>query len=835
MATHGEIRWPPVGRFNGRLWGELHGRRHTCATSPYPSTTPVEELPAEFEVESVSLEVQGLAPGTTYHLRIKAENLASEEANAPTTGEEVVFKTESAGAFLLADDRAWEMVSPSRKYGALIEPIGQEGVIQAAVDGGAITYHANQPLEPEPEGAMNEVQILSTRTNNGWASEDIEPPHVSTPSGKPEGEGEPYPFFSTDLTHALLQPAGAFEPALSSEASEQTPFLRTDYLNSDLATPCNQSTTHCYQPLVSGKPGYANIPLNTEFGDAILDGTLGPCPQANIFCGPRLLGASANAEHVVFKSYAQLTETVTPPGVESLYEWSDGVIQLVSVLPEGRGAAPKGGNLAEEDSENTRHAISEDGSRVVFAEAGEIYLRDTNPVSSGDPEAQTTTLIGTGEFQTANSEDTKIFFTDGESLYEYTVGAEHPLKVLSEKAKVKGIVIGASEDGSYLYAVTSNPVNSRHEGAVTGGNNLYVYHDGEAMLVAVLADEDTPDWARGGTSTKALTARVSPDGRYLAFMSSRDLVDYDAEDATSGKPDEEVYEYDAQTGQLGCASCEPTGARPHGVEYNQNGSEAAEPGMPLVGGDRIWAASTSLAANVPDWTPNGLKRAAYQSRYLSDSGRLFFNSYDPLVPDDTNGTWDVYEYEPEGVGSEEARCGPSVASGSEVYKPARAYSANGAERVEPVACVALMSSGRSSEEAAFLDASETGNEVFFLTAEKLSPQDTDNAFDVYDAHECTRVSPCITPQPPAEVPACHSEAACRQATGPQPSYNPPATSQFTTPGNITPGARPKTRAQKLTAALKACRKKYPKSKKHRQTCERTAHKIKPRTSSKRHS
>jgi len=29
MAAHGEIQWPPVGRFNGRLWGELHGHRHT--------------------------------------------------------------------------------------------------------------------------------------------------------------------------------------------------------------------------------------------------------------------------------------------------------------------------------------------------------------------------------------------------------------------------------------------------------------------------------------------------------------------------------------------------------------------------------------------------------------------------------------------------------------------------------------------------------------------------------------------------------------------------------------------------------------------------------------
>ena len=27
MATHGEKRWPPVGRFRGRLWGAFHGRR----------------------------------------------------------------------------------------------------------------------------------------------------------------------------------------------------------------------------------------------------------------------------------------------------------------------------------------------------------------------------------------------------------------------------------------------------------------------------------------------------------------------------------------------------------------------------------------------------------------------------------------------------------------------------------------------------------------------------------------------------------------------------------------------------------------------------------------
>ncbi len=48
-------------------------------------------------------------------------------------------------------------------------------------------------------------------------------------------------------------------------------------------------------------------------------------------------------------------------------------------------------------------------------------------------------------------------------------------------------------------------------------------------------------------------------------------------------------------------------------------------------------------------------------------------------------------------------------------------------------CLGLVSSGESPEESAFLDASENGNDVFFLTASKLSKRDTDTTLDVYDA------------------------------------------------------------------------------------------------------
>ena len=59
-----------------------------------------------------------------------------------------------------------------------------------------------------------------------------------------------------------------------------------------------------------------------------------------------------------------------------------------------------------------------------------------------------------------------------------------------------------------------------------------------------------------------------------------------------------------------------------------------------------------LAGSIPGWTALAKRTTTrYQSRYLSDAGRLFFNSADALVPLDTNGKEDVYEYEPAGEGS----------------------------------------------------------------------------------------------------------------------------------------------------------------------------------------
>ena len=77
--------------------------------------------------------------------------------------------------------------------------------------------------------------------------------------------------------------------------------------------------------------------------------------------------------------------------------------------------------------------------------------------------------------------------------------------------------------------------------------------------------------------------------------------------------------------------------------------------------------------------------------------------------------------------------------------------------------------------------------MFFLTASQLAPQDEDQAFDIYDAHECTAASPCTSQAAAAVPPACTNEASCKAAPETQPQgYGLPSSATFSGPGNLTP-------------------------------------------------
>jgi hypothetical protein len=801
-----------------------------CVASGYEASAPVPDgqIPASFVGQSVGVRLTGLQPHTTYHFRVLARNAQSVNGEYEP-GEAQTFTTEATGGELvLPDNRGYELVSPPDKQGASIEPLAEAGVVQAAASGDAITYLANAPTEAELAGFTNHEQILSRRGTSSWSSRDIGIPHTAA-TGLTGGQGAEFKFFDPELMLAAVQPFGQFDPELSDEASGSTAYL------ADLSEGCSGN---CYSPLVTGKPGFANVPENINFGENELckpkaTGT----GEAKVVCGPEFLGATEDLSHVVLSSKVPLTAGAVPG---ELYEWSAGSLAPVSVLPGGAGVTGTLGLLSS--ALNLRGAISNDGNRVVWSTPSGLFLRDmareetvqldlAEEVTPGKPCVGC--VNGGGNFQVASSDGSRVFFTDINRLTEDAgtagTGELYECRIVltpkltcqlsdltpvrgSESAEVQfgpstkpGVIPGAGEAGEQVYFVANgvqSGSNSEGKSPVAGKPNLYVHQAGSTELIATLETADKHDWAEDLVNQPT---RVSPNGRFLEFMSQAKLLGYDNETGF-GKPAAEVYIYDATSKRLRCASCMPSGVRPVGAEYE--GLESGHGG--LVGAYNMWETKGLVAANVPGWSVDSV--LGHQPRYLSNEGRLFFDSADALVPQDSNGTQDVYEYEPPGIGS--------------CSEPSETFSArNGG-------CVSLISSGSSTQESAFLDASAKGpngaegEDVFFLTSAQLSPLDVDASVDVYDAHVCSSASPCIA-YGGVQSPPCTTEASCKASPTPQPSiFGAPSSATFQGPGNLTPAAavkakaKPLTRAQKLVKALKACHTK--KSKRKRQACEKQA-------------
>ena len=280
----------------------------------------------------------------------------------------------------------------------------------------------------------------------------------------------------------------------------------------------------------------------------------------------RFLGASPDGKHIVLLSPAQLTETPNE-GQQALYEWSEGALRMVSLLPEGEtnehgSAVALGVTLLGEDNPDAacclrRRLAHRVRGKTTVGGKEHLYLRDTTTgttVRLDLPEGGAVTGAQAPQYMTASADGARIFFIDeagltresspgGEDLYEYDVQAPagSRLKDLSvdqtEPAEVAN-VIGASEDGSYVYFTAAGALAAGASPGECGGNsdtlscNLYVSHEGVIALVAGLSRPDYPDWT--AVNLSHLTGRVSPNGRYLAFMSQRSLTGYDNRDAVSG-------------------------------------------------------------------------------------------------------------------------------------------------------------------------------------------------------------------------------------------------------------------------------------------------------------
>jgi hypothetical protein len=729
--------------------------------------------------------VAGLLSAGT--LTIAAPSAASAAETCPNQA----FRTGFSAA--LPDCRAYELVSPPGIQPYFETFTGAGGIenvaFGAAILGAALDTTAAPSSTDSgiaffstfaPAGSTTDgPDYLSTRGPAGWTTKNLIPPQST------EVTAGCLPFtigWSTDMGRTVLSD-GWTEEANTCGADEPE--------------------------LVPGEPrGAQNLFLqdNTTDSYQLID-------QAPLTGGPASAVFQAGSDDlglVAFSEPAQLTPEA-PAATNDYYVWAGGSVdRLLTILPNGQPAVGRIVNAAEHGtltlaSPTFTHAVAPDGSRIEFTSSGNLYSR-LNPADAqsafneagecDEPSKACTVQIdssetaesgGGGLFAGGSGGDGRIvYFIDANRLtsdstaaagepdlyeYDFRKPAGERLTDLTvdqntgEQADVLGFV-GSNEtgpEGDYVYFVASGVLasNENHAGAVasSGSPNLYVMHEGTLSFIATLSlASDSCDW-----EIKCMTARVSPNGRYLGFDSLEELTGFANADANTGQPDQEIFLYDAAEG-LRCASCSPAGAAP-----------IAPASIRLPVGVSV--------PNVP--TPLSLQRN------VSDNGQVFFDTQNPLVAGARNGQ-------------------------SNLFAESNVYEYEGGQ-------LHLLSSGTAESSSFFYEASADGGDVYLITAQGLASGGSSTEVAIYDA----KVDGGFPTPPAASEPCSGEACSAPRSIAPRlPVISSAAVSgsgNLELSVSKSPAAvRSLTGAQKLAKALKACRAKRNKHK--RGVCEARARK-----------
>jgi hypothetical protein len=776
---------------------------------------------------AISQTLSGLIPGTKYHFRVFAKNGVSQVPGADqvftTRGSSPLFPSCPANegfriewSASLPDCRAYEQSSSPDKNGGSVA--GLYPMMFASEDGSAVTfYSAAGALPPAQRGGTQNYSTYLARREvaaGSWSSQRLLPPESI-------GEFAEFLGATPDLRYAVVE-AGSL-------LAETGLFA-----------------------------------INTEDGSVTQIVPYVPSEKRVIQFG--FDGASADGSRIFFESKATVQTTPKTPapaaGHDNLYMWerSTGDVSLVGVLPAvgGNEEAPSAGSFGgayewyESESPATGgtlnqpgnpfeplavaglHAISPSGEQVFFTSAvtGQLYLR--RGLGTADP---TTVHISTpnsgvsspsGEFPAAFLEATpdgsRAFFMSRQQLTANAASGQNPGEVdlyrwdasapaaegltdIAPGAEVQGL-LGVNAAGTAGYFTARAVLAPKAE---AGGENLYRFAEKAAggfriTFIATLGGGggQTPD--RRNVSPKVAmtypvgkTSRLTENGETLLFASSESLTEYNNFNLEGISCENghcpEFYLYSANTGKVTCVSCDPTGEAPLGAASLQ---------------DQFFNAY---------FTPNE-PPAVLSSRNLSADGtRVFFQTPDPLVSTDENGSssciafggqpgkhnlvgpgrcQDVYEWEAVGSGS----CQREEANGG---------------------CLYLLSTGQSDQPSYFIGASKDGSSAFISTTSQLVPVDRDQADDVYDVREGGGLaSQQVRPLVP-----CSSAEACKSSVSAAPPATSPATLSFQGPGN----SKTKQCKKGYVAKKGKCVKKV--KKQHKKPVKKHAHKAKRATDKKR--
>jgi hypothetical protein len=315
-------------------------------------------------------------------------------------------------------------------------------------------------------------------------------------------------------------------------------------------------------------------------------------------------------------------------------------------------------------------------------------------------------------------------------------------------------VTAVSNDGSHVYFISNGVLaantNAAGHTAVGNGPNLYVYDtgSGETTFIATVAEKDVvaEGFGAGPLVREPDVSRAavpSADGAVLVFASAGNLTGQNpAEEFT------EVYRYAVGDGSLVCVSCTATGVEPTGdAGFGETAGGTYDP--------------SSLSSPMSE-----------------DGSRIFFQTPDSLVGEDTNGG-----------APPSAKFG--TPSSTDVYE-------------WEAGKVHLISSGTSSNPAVLDGTTPSGDDVFFTTDADLVPANSDGGYEnVFDA----RVGGGF-PAPAAGAPSCVGQS-CRAAFGAPPVFGASGSALLDGSGNLpappavkaSGKAKPKAKAGKCRKGL----------------------------------
>jgi hypothetical protein len=334
---------------------------------------------------------------------------------------------------------------------------------------------------------------------------------------------------------------------------------------------------------------------------------------------------------------------------------------------DGLAFDPNSGDLYVNYADATIGRFVFDGSGRVFQPDGSLCERECKPTSSFG----TGTIFGASGLAVdpANGD---IYVDEGNKILRFdSEGQRAPGPDTGADVLSNSTALAIAGDGS-LYA--NNTTQSGPEIAAFSGLVLApdLRTDNPAVLDSV-GDADNRHTA---------DFQVTPEGDFAAFSTA---IPFSGADNNGHS---EIFRYDAAEDALACASCNPTNAQ---------------------------------ATGNAEMAPDGLS--------LTDDGRLFFDTPEPLAPRDLDNREDVYEW-----------------SGAKVD---------------------LISTGVSQFDSALLSASADGTDAYFFTRDSLVPQDTNGELvKIYDARENGGF-----PYRPAPVPCKASDECHGAGTAPPPPPN----------------------------------------------------------------